>query len=288
MKFSLIVATKNRGQEVDRLCRSLVEQNYDNFELFIVDSNEDGRLLNVVDRYRQQFPLIYLHEPTLGLSAARNRALPQATGDLIAFPDDDCVYTPDLLTNMVQFFRDNPTWDGVIARVYNLDKDENAYQWCGDDHSGPLVDLERAVSFGMTQGQFYRAHVAQSFTFDETLGPGAGTAWVATEDSDYLFRMINGGHQIYYNAKLIVRHPNPFEIYNFRQLVGRTYGYGRSNGYLYGRYLPSSFTKNHICTNFPWIFRTMLKGKFENTAYIVAEMAGNLLGYMDSVRLGRR
>ena len=44
MKVSLILATKNRVEEVDRFVRSLADQGYGNLELIVVDQNQDDRL----------------------------------------------------------------------------------------------------------------------------------------------------------------------------------------------------------------------------------------------------
>ena len=44
MKFSLIVATKNRVSEIERFLSSLINQNYQNFEVIIVDQNPNDCL----------------------------------------------------------------------------------------------------------------------------------------------------------------------------------------------------------------------------------------------------
>ena len=286
MQFSLILATKNRVTEVERFLRSLTAQSYTDFEVIIVDQNRDDRLVELVKSYGQKFTILHLKQLEPGLSRARNRGRLHIKGDLVAFPDDDCLYPPELLTEIVRYFKDSQT-EGVIARAFDIDEDKNAFLYCGDDNSG-LVDLERAFRIGITFVMFFYAHVVKEVAFDETLGPGSGTPWGCGEDNDYLLRCVRAGYNIYYNANLIVRHPNPFKIYNFRQLVWREYSYGRGNGYLMGNNFPSSFVRAEILPNFPYIITYMFKGRFDYSAYVTVAIIGMSLGYWDSIRQRKR
>ncbi|MCG5058945.1 MAG: glycosyltransferase family 2 protein [Limnoraphis sp. WC205] len=281
-QFSLILATKNRVREVERFLQSLAAQTYKNFELVLVDQNADNRLVELVNIYGQKFPILHLKQAKSGVSRGRNLGRLYVKGDFVAFPDDDSVYPPDVLSQVVEFFQQNSTWDGVIGRVYDLEADQNAFLYCGDEHSGS-VDLERAFRIGITHGMFYRASMVKEIVFDETMGPGAGTSWGCGDDVDYLFQCIQVGYKIYYNATIIVRHPNPFNIYNFRQLVRREYHYGRGNGYLIGHYFPPSFVRTEILQNVPYVFVTLFKGQFNYCAYIIATVLGMSLGYWDSL-----
>lgn len=282
MRFSLVLATKNRVTEVERFLRSLTTQSYTDFEVIIVDQNRDDRLVELIEFYSQKFFILHLKQLEPGLSRARNLGRSHIKGDLVAFPDDDCLYPPDLLAQVIRFFRNSQT-EGVIARAFDIDEDKNAFLYCGDENSG-VVDLERAFRIGITFVMFFHAHVVKEIAFDETVGPGSGTPWGCGEDMDYLFKCIKSGYKIYYNAKLIVRHPNPFKIYNFRQLVWREYSYGRGNGYLMGNNFPASFVKAEILPNFPYVITYMFKGRFDYSTYVAAAIIGMSLGYWDSVK----
>ena len=292
MRFSLVLATKNRVTEVERFLQSLTTQSHTDFEVIIVDQNRDDRLVELVKFYGQKFPILHLKQLEAGLSRARNRGRLHIKGDLVAFPDDDCLYPPELLAQVVRYFRDSQieskqAWDGVIARAFDIDEDKNAFLYCGDDNSG-VVDIERAFRIGMTFVMFFHVHAVKEVAFDETIGPGSGTPWGCGEDMDYLFRCVKAGYTIYYNAKLIVRHPNPFKIYNFRQLLWREYSYGRGNGYLMGNNFPSSFVRAEIMPNFPYVITYMFQGRFDYSAYVAAAIIGMSLGYWDSITRQRK
>jgi len=287
MLFSLVLATKNRVFEVERFLESLANQSYQNFELIIIDQNPDDRLVSLVQFYCQKISIEHLKQPEPGSSKARNRGRSHINGDLVAFPDDDCLYPPDLLAQVKSFFNHNQTeqnvWDGIIARAFDIDEDKNAFLYCGDDNSG-IVDLERACQIGITFTMFFRAHVVKAVAFDETLGPGSGTPWPCGDDTNYLLRCVKSCYKIYYNANLIVRHPNPFKIYSFSQIVRRQYGYGRGNGYLLSQYFPEAFMQSRILPDVPYIFSTLFTGQPDYSAYIIAYVVGMLLGYWDNLR----
>ena len=52
----------------------------------------------------------------MGLSRARNVGLKAVTGEIIAFPDDDCWYPDGLLQKVVAEFRDQTSLDGLTGR----------------------------------------------------------------------------------------------------------------------------------------------------------------------------
>ncbi|WP_372764334.1 glycosyltransferase family 2 protein, partial [Litorivivens sp.] len=103
LKYSLILATIGRSIEVERFLASLDRQTYRSFELIVVDQNDDDRVSSMLESYRDNFEIIYLKSKP-GLSIARNRGLQEVSGDIVAFPDDDCWYPPNLLEAITQIF----------------------------------------------------------------------------------------------------------------------------------------------------------------------------------------
>ena len=283
MRFSLIVPTLNRVKELERLFQSLASQDYPNFEVILVDQNLDDRLQDLIAAYAQQFVILHLKQKQRGLSRARNLGRSHINGEIIAFPDDDSVYPPTVLSQVAHFLERDRDWDGVIARIFDLNTDQNAFEFCGGNDESGTVDYWKGYTVGIAHAMFFRAAVVKAVAFDETLGVGSGTPWGAGEDVDYLFQCIKAKYTIYYNSKLIVRHPSPFNLYSFRQLVWREYSYGRGNGYLLGRNFPSSFVWSKILSICPSVLVTFFKGQFDYSAYITASVIGMSLGYWDSV-----
>ncbi len=85
--------------ELERFMVHLSRQDYRNFELILIDQNQDDQVSKIILPYRQDFQIIYIHSQICGASFARNLGLSKATGDIILFPDDDCWFPPELLTS---------------------------------------------------------------------------------------------------------------------------------------------------------------------------------------------
>jgi glycosyltransferase involved in cell wall biosynthesis len=202
MKFSLILATLNRTAEVGYFLQSLDAQTYRNFELIVVDQNPDDRLLEFIEPYQNRFPILHLRSAK-GLSKARNVALKHISGDIVAFPDDDCAYAPQLLQRIAEFFTNHPEWNGAIGRAVDQQGTDSSGRW--DDEAGQITPINvwrRGTSFTIFLRQ---STVAVLGPFDENLGVGANTPWGSGEDIDYLLRAINAG--LYYDPAITVVHP---------------------------------------------------------------------------------
>jgi glycosyltransferase involved in cell wall biosynthesis len=117
--ISLIVATLGRSTEMERFLEHADKQSYCKFEVIVVeDQNSDGRLEDIIKRYESRMAIIHLR-CSPGLSKARNAGIRVSSGEIIAFPDDDCWYSPSLLESIVTLFGKNTNWDGLTGRIVN-------------------------------------------------------------------------------------------------------------------------------------------------------------------------
>ena len=223
-RFSLVLATVGRTSELDRFLSNLSRQSYRDFELILVDQNSDGRLHSVIAPYRTQFA-IHQCKSAIGLSRARNVGLPIASGDILAFPDDDCWYPEDLLARVAALFAEHADWDVITGRP--VDRTYSRYH----KESG-LVDrgnvFHRSTSFTI----FMRRRVVDDVGgFDESLGLGASSGRIAAEETDYLIRALSARHKIFYSADLCVFHQEPPNLYDDK-FNKKAYGYNLAFGYL--------------------------------------------------------
>ena len=116
MHVALLVATKDRLHHVKSFFESLKRQVYKDFSVVFVYEEQcahDAALL--VQVYEASFPITPVMQSQCGISRARNAGMPYMRGDLIAFPDDDCVYAPDTLLHVVDLFRNNPDVQAILA-----------------------------------------------------------------------------------------------------------------------------------------------------------------------------
>jgi GT2 family glycosyltransferase len=213
--FDLVVATVGRVEELGRLFASLEQQTHRDFRVLLVDQNGDDRLESVLATH-QGLRIERLHsEP--GLSRARNAALPRLDADVVAFPDDDCVYPPELLEIVARRLEAQPTLDGLTGREPS---------WT---NGGAILTREnlwkRAISFTIF---LRRAVVDRVGRFDETLGLPSSSG----EEFDYLIRALDSGARIEYDPSLVVAHDVKPDADTFGAREGASLGYLlRKHGY---------------------------------------------------------
>ena len=114
--FSLILATSGRTTELRRFFGSLAAAGAADCECIVVDQNADDRLQPILAAWSDRISIKHLRSSP-GLSHARNVGLSRATGELLAFPDDDCWYSPGLLRQVRSFFAANPRYSLLSVGV---------------------------------------------------------------------------------------------------------------------------------------------------------------------------
>ena len=100
MKFSFIVPIYNIAQYLDTCIKSILMQDYKNFELILVN---DGSLDNSKDiclKYEKDPRIKYFEKKNGGLSDARNFGIEEAIGDYLIFIDGDDFYNQKFLNKV--------------------------------------------------------------------------------------------------------------------------------------------------------------------------------------------
>lgn len=223
MRYSILLATLDRTRELHHFFVSLAAQTCKDFEVLIIDQNSDDRVEGVMAQYAGQFPIRRVRSAR-GHSRAFNTGLAQVSGDIVAFPDDDCWYDPNLLERVAALLETHPEWSGITGREVVEPGYISGGRW--DPSAGRLSRtniFRRAITFSM----FLRGKVAQKYMFDEALGVGAGTPWGAGEETDYLLSMIKEGHVIVYDPSIPIWHQGrsgPYSPETYRK--ARRYGMG--------------------------------------------------------------
>ncbi|MGC8559499.1 MAG: glycosyltransferase family 2 protein [Phycisphaerae bacterium] len=226
MQFSLIVATINRVDTLDRLLESLDGQIYTDFEVIIADQNSDQRVMPLVERYAGGLHLRHCRVRP-GLSAARNEALAMAKGAVVAFPDDDCWYLPETLSRIDALMQDHADVEGLSVACCDGDGRPSVQNWPREPvRITPRNVWRRAVSIGL----FIRREEVRSVGgFDESLGAGSGSPWGSGEETDLVLRLLSAGVDLDYLPELLVGHANPTD--DFDAAAGaRALAYGRGLG----------------------------------------------------------
>jgi glycosyltransferase involved in cell wall biosynthesis len=228
LKFSLLTGTLGRTVELQRLLTSLSRQTYRDFDIIIVDQNPDDRVALLLKQFESCLRVLHVRSMP-GLSRARNAGLPFCNGDVVAFPDDDCWYPPNLLETVACTLTERPQVGFLTARWQDERGRDVLGRWPAHEQRVSLNHVwTRAISFTIF---LRRATVERVGRFDERLGVGAGTRWGAGEETDYLLRAHAAGIRGWHAPTCIVHHPSPHHDVSFTRAT-RGFRYGCGTGFI--------------------------------------------------------
>ena len=221
-----MVPTLNRGYELRLLMQSLKAQTFRDFEVLVIDQNENDLAVSAIADFKADLNIIHIRQKEKGASLARNNGIENASGRIITFPDDDCEYPNDLLENVLKIFEADHSLTGITCASTSRDGRGSIARM---SHESGLIDklniLPRMVEFTM----FMRAESLQHIRFDEDYGPGSKKNWSCDEGPDLMLRMMERGAKFFFHADLIIYHPNPAKVYDQRTFT-RSFNYGTARG----------------------------------------------------------
>jgi GT2 family glycosyltransferase len=225
--FDLVVATIGRRNELAQLFESLRVQSHPRFRVIVVDQSSDDRLEPLLSSITD-VDVLHLRSER-GLSRARNAALGQLEADLVAFPDDDCRYPPDLLARVAERLAEPSSLDGLTGRVVDA-RGRGSASWKRDR---ALLDRSNLWNRANSATVVLRRELVERVgPFDEELGLGSGRPWHSGEEVDYLVRALDAGARIEYDPSLVVEHPLVPDDAGVGLRDGATVGYLlRKHGY---------------------------------------------------------
>ena len=274
--FSLVLATIQTDEtEFKRFLDGLVLQLPEKFELIVIDQNKDSRILNWCTHYQTRL-LIRVVKSAPGLSKARNVGLSYVTGDILAFPDDDCWYPDRLLRTVREMLEANPQWGGVTGSARDGEGRPAVGNW--QDPPGRVTKYnvwERGVAVTI----FLRKAVLDKIGgFDEDLGVGSSTPWQSGEETDLLIRALEVA-PIYFQPELITLHDS-IQVYN-RAENAKAYRYALGCGYVLRKHrYPLWFLLYKLARSTAATVLSLLRGRPGKAGYHIAIFKGRLRGYL--------
>lgn len=224
MKISVIIPTINRLHELDDMLQSLCTQTYSDFETIVVDQNTKLDLTNVLNKY-PQLNIRHIKIPALGASHARNTGAQASNGDILTFPDDDCVYFKNTLMQAHTLMQQRSVISGKCI------SSAGTSSVVGFSNSFTKINISNVWNTAVEATIFIKKKLFIDLCgFNETLGVGAPTPYGAGEGTDLMIRALKMNIDAYYYPELTMYHPDvtpTFTDKEFRRAYSYSVGIGR-------------------------------------------------------------
>jgi glycosyltransferase involved in cell wall biosynthesis len=299
-RISVIVATCARPASVIRCVRSIFACDYDNFEVIVVENAPErsatARALS--ESFPGDLAPMYLEEPRVGLSHTRNTGLAWATGEIVAFTDDDVVVDPVWLgaianafapevgcvtglimplslenENQLLFERFAAFGKGFVRREFSITDQPNEQNRLLPYAAGHL---------GSGANMAFRTSLARELGgLDPVLG--IGTPTLGGEDIDILATVLLSGSKLVYDPAALIFHEHPR---SYAGLHRRAFAYGVGLTAMLSKHLvvgPRRQLVARIPAGMRYIFdpasrKNALRGPGYPPAYTMLEFLGMVVG----------
>jgi O-antigen biosynthesis protein len=243
---TVAICTRDRPADLqlclEALCGLASGQSRPIREILVIDNAPSNQATQQL--VTQQYPQVrYICEPRPGLNWARNRAIVEAAGEIIAFADDDVVVDGGWVTALARVFAEQPEVMAVtgLVRPYELETDAQV-----------LFEMNGGFGKGFERKQYYvpkgekipwyllgtgnlgtGANMAYRRSVFTTIGGfnpalDVGTITNGAGDLEMFFRILKTGHTLVYEPSALIWHRHRREYAKLRSQLhnnGSVYAY---------------------------------------------------------------
>lgn len=157
-RISIVIPSYNQGAYLEQAIRSVLEQDYPNLELLVVDGASVDNSLEILRKYENRLAW-WVSEPDRGQSQAINKGFARATGEIITFLGSDDLYLPGALADVAAQYRQNPQARAIIGAFSFWD--------AGQPAPGapilPFLNIPSPCDLTLGPPAVYRLHQAATF-----------------------------------------------------------------------------------------------------------------------------
>jgi glycosyltransferase involved in cell wall biosynthesis len=236
MRVSVLVSTRNRCDKLRMLLDTLkTSGSAELTEVLVIDNNSSDATRQVVAEYASvENPVFrYLSETRPGKSRALNAGTREASGEIIAFTDDDCIPSPNWVQAILKEFESDSELSVLGGRVELYDQND-VHQAILLSNSRTLVTNAREVfetpSIIGANMAFRKTALHTTRGFDPLLGPGA--VCKAVEDLDLIYRSLKKKFKIVYSPEVMVFHNHGRRTELDENKTSFAYAFGRGAFYI--------------------------------------------------------
>lgn len=188
---SVVIPTYDRPDRIRGAVESVLEQTYEPIEILVVDDHSPTPVVEHLDGELSRTPddgkrlQVIRHEENRGANAARNTGIREATGNYVAFLDDDDRWYPEKIERQVQTFARSSDSVGVVyTGVWNVDGDGRKTKKVVPSVSGKVT--EQLLRGAAVAGSFSRVMVRSSVIEEAGLPDERFPSW---QDREWYIRL---------------------------------------------------------------------------------------------------
>jgi glycosyltransferase involved in cell wall biosynthesis len=269
LRFSLIIPTSGRTEELATLLTSIHEQQRDDVEVILVDQNEDNRVSLLLDTLPVRLNLRYIRSCEKGPSAARNLGMDAASGTILAFPDDDCWYPAGLLSRVDAWFGSHPEY--AILAVGALDDEgvSSGNRWI---QSSCDISSYNALRTTFCSSLFIAAaECSRRVRFDPKL--------LRAEETDFVLRLLAAGLRGRFDRTLHIHHPRR-DMLSGTVSKSRAMSYGQGMGCLVRRHSMFLLWAALLTYDLGRAVLVSLRGHLHDAGFCFAHARGLFTGFV--------
>jgi O-antigen biosynthesis protein len=225
LRLTLAIATCGRADALARCLAAVRSQTRAPNEIIVVDQ-DPAEAVRIAIR-DSGLSVRYFEQPRLGLSASRNLALAEATGDVLAVTDDDCFPDPGWAAAVSKAMEEDSSLNGVTGPI--LPPPGAAPPDMFATSSRPSKESRlfsgRTIPWAVGSGANFSARVKDLKRiggWDERLG--VGTRGKAAEDCEIIDRLLAAGGVIRYDGEALMHHE--WQSKERRKSTRWSYGFG--------------------------------------------------------------
>lgn len=220
--LTAIICTYNRARYVGKLLESIAANDLakTEYELLLVDNNCTDNTREVCEAFAAAHPDVifrYTTEPEQGLSAAKNRGIKEAKGDIIVYIDDDALVDPWYLRTYAEWFATHPetmACGGPIEPLYETSEPDwmtpytKALLTAWMNYGEKVREYPRGRYPGGGNAAYRKEVFEQVGGFNTALGRKGGNL-MGSEEKDIFDKMHTLNMQILYLPEPVLHHCIP-------------------------------------------------------------------------------
>src|SRR4030067_2568795 len=116
-KISIVIPSYNQAQFLEKTILSILNQNYPNLEVIIIDGGSKDESIGIIKRY-ERYLAFWVSEQDNGQAHAINKGFKIASGDIVAWQNSDDIYLPDTFHKVIKVLEKYKDAELIFGNIY--------------------------------------------------------------------------------------------------------------------------------------------------------------------------